>query len=224
MSVNCVPGNFTPVISRLSSTWVHLVIGAYLLPVMSMEPLFAVPLLSHVQLFVTMGCSTPGLPSFTISWSLLKLMSMTQWCPPAITSSVACSCSSRWFFSFSAFSPRGAQWMRDVASPVLPPASHAFTPCSESGSSGDRSVLCVCSASRARLFVTPWPVKLLCPWDSPATILEWVAIFSSRGSSWPRDRTCVSCLSYIGRFVKDTDTMRTFYLNLNSDFKAENFW
>ena len=27
-----------------------------------------------------------------------------------------------------------------------------------------------------------------------ARILEWVAMPSSRGSSWPRDRTCVSCL------------------------------
>ena len=30
-----------------------------------------------------------------------------------------------------------------------------------------------------------------------ARILEWVAISSSRGSSWPRDRTCVSCVSCI---------------------------
>ena len=30
-----------------------------------------------------------------------------------------------------------------------------------------------------------------------ATILEWVAIPSSRGSSWPRDRTCVFCNSFI---------------------------
>ena len=28
-----------------------------------------------------------------------------------------------------------------------------------------------------------------------ARILEWVAIFSSRGSSRPRDRACVSCIS-----------------------------
>ena len=27
-----------------------------------------------------------------------------------------------------------------------------------------------------------------------ARILEWIAISSSRGSSWPRDQTCVSCL------------------------------
>ena len=32
-------------------------------------------------------------------------------------------------------------------------------------------------------------------------ILEWVAMFSSRGSSWPRDQTCVSYVSCIaGRF------------------------
>ena len=32
-----------------------------------------------------------------------------------------------------------------------------------------------------------------------ARILEWVAISCSRGSSQPRDRTCVSCISCIGR-------------------------
>ena len=32
-------------------------------------------------------------------------------------------------------------------------------------------------------------------------ILEWVAISSFRGSSWPRDQTCVSCVSCsVGRF------------------------
>ena len=34
-----------------------------------------------------------------------------------------------------------------------------------------------------------------------ARVLEWVAIPSSRGSSWPRNWTSVSCISYIaGRF------------------------
>jgi len=32
----------------------------------------------------------------------------------------------------------------------------------------------------------------------PARKLEWVAMPSSRGSSWPRDQTCVSCIA--GRF------------------------
>ena len=28
-----------------------------------------------------------------------------------------------------------------------------------------------------------------------ARILEWAALLSSRGSSWPRDRSCISCVS-----------------------------
>ena len=34
-----------------------------------------------------------------------------------------------------------------------------------------------------------------------ARILEWVAISYSRGPSWPRDRTWVSCVSRIGRQI-----------------------
>ena len=38
-------------------------------------------------------------------------------------------------------------------------------------------------------------------WISLARILEWVAISSSRGSSWPRDQTLISCVSFtVGRF------------------------
>ena len=36
---------------------------------------------------------------------------------------------------------------------------------------------------------------------SPARILEWVAICYSRGSSWPRGQTQVSCISCIGRQI-----------------------
>ena len=50
-----------------------------------------------------------------------------------------------------------------------------------------------------------WPrgllrARLLCPGDSPGknTGGGWVAISFSRGSSWPRDRTPVSCIA--GRF------------------------
>ena len=34
-----------------------------------------------------------------------------------------------------------------------------------------------------------------------ARILEWVAIFYSRGSSQPRDHTCISSISCIGRWI-----------------------
>ena len=35
----------------------------------------------------------------------------------------------------------------------------------------------------------------------PARLLEWVAISSSRGSSWPRGQTLVSGISYIGKRI-----------------------
>ena len=38
--------------------------------------------------------------------------------------------------------------------------------------------------------------------------LVWVAMPSTRGSSQPRDWTCVSCVSYIGRWVLTTSTTR----------------
>ena len=34
-----------------------------------------------------------------------------------------------------------------------------------------------------------------------AKILKWIAISYSRGSSWPKDLTCISCTSYIGRQI-----------------------
>ena len=41
----------------------------------------------------------------------------------------------------------------------------------------------------------------------PERILEWVAISSSRGSSWPRGQTHISCISCaVGRFFTTSDT------------------
>ena len=52
--------------------------------------------------------------------------------------------------------------------------------------------------SRVWLFVTPcFSVHEI----FQARILEWVAISFSRRSSWPRDRTGISCVSCIGRWV-----------------------
>ena len=45
----------------------------------------------------------------------------------------------------------------------------------------------VCMLTCVRLFATSWTVQIL-----QARILEWVAILSSRGSSPPRDQTCIS--------------------------------
>ena len=58
--------------------------------------------------------------------------------------------------------------------------------------------------SCVQLFVTPWtiaPRALLFMGTLQAIILEWVAISFSRGSSRPRDWTCVSWVSCIGRRI-----------------------
>ena len=56
-----------------------------------------------------------------------------------------------------------------------------------------------CILSHVQQFVTPWTVACPCSCSSQARTLERVAISSSRGSSWPRDQTQVSCVSCIGR-------------------------
>ena len=60
----------------------------------------------------------------------------------------------------------------------------------------------VCVLSHVQLFVTPWTVACQVPLSMGifrARIPEWVAIPSSKGSSWPRDRTRVSGVSCFGR-------------------------
>ena len=49
-----------------------------------------------------------------------------------------------------------------------------------------------------------------------ARILEWAAIPFSRGSSWPRSRTQVSCLA--GRFFTIWATREASYPNLNINY------
>ena len=57
--------------------------------------------------------------------------------------------------------------------------------------------------SRVRLFATPWTVARQDPVPEIllARTLKWVAMPPSKGSSWPRDGTRVSCISCIGRWV-----------------------
>ena len=46
-----------------------------------------------------------------------------------------------------------------------------------------------------------WPTRLLCPWGFPGKNTGVGVISSSKGSSWPRYRSCISCISCIGRWV-----------------------
>ena len=56
------------------------------------------------------------------------------------------------------------------------------------------------------------PVRLFCPWDFRARILEWVVIPFSRGSSRPRDHIHVSCIA--GRFFT-SETLGKPYPRIN---------
>ena len=58
---------------------------------------------------------------------------------------------------------------------------------------------------------------LLCPWDSLARILEWVAILFSRGSSQPRTENHISCVFCIGgRFFTQWAIGEALLVLLNS--------
>ena len=65
--------------------------------------------------------------------------------------------------------------------------------------------MCACSVAQSCLTVCD-PIDCSPSGSSvhgifQARILDWVAISSSRGSSWPRDQTWVSGVSYVGRQV-----------------------
>ena len=56
--------------------------------------------------------------------------------------------------------------------------------------------------SHAQLFATLWnPPGPSVDGVFHARILKWVAISSSRGSSWPRDQTHISCISCMAREI-----------------------
>ena len=69
---------------------------------------------------------------------------------------------------------------------------------------------CAVSLSHVQLFATPWTVACQVPMSIlQARILEWVAYPFSRGSSWPRNPTKVSCIA--GRFFTSWVTREAHY-------------
>ena len=71
----------------------------------------------------------------------------------------------------------------------------------------DNSVCMLSHFSHVQLFATLWIVAHQAPLSMgilQARTLEWVAIPSSRGSSQPRDQTCIPHAFCIGRWVLST--------------------
>ena len=60
-------------------------------------------------------------------------------------------------------------------------------------------ILRACEHSQSCLSLLPTRLPYLWDFIFQARILEWLPISSSRGSSRPKDPTCVSCLSSTGR-------------------------
>ena len=72
--------------------------------------------------------------------------------------------------------------------------------------------------SRVQFFTTLWTAAHWAPLSTiffQARILEWVAISSSRGSSQPRDRTHISCVSFAGRFFTTSATWEALTSSLS---------
>ena len=82
---------------------------------------------------------------------------------------------------------------------------------------------CVLSSfSCVWLFVTSWTVALQAPLSMgilQVRILKWVTMPSSRGSSWPRDQTCVS--ASVGRLFTTEPTGKPILTSASNNFK---FW
>ena len=86
------------------------------------------------------------------------------------------------------------------------------------------SSTCVCACTRAQLCLPLCDSMECSPPSSSveffqARILEWVSISSPRASSRPRDRTCISCVSCIGRWIlyhcATWEKMQVFSLFMN---------
>ena len=80
--------------------------------------------------------------------------------------------------------------------------------------------------TRVQLFMTPWPSGSSVHEILQASILEWVAIPFSRGSSQPRDQTQVSCierqilyhLSHLGNISLSVCTQKVPFNLIISNF------
>ena len=165
--------------------------------------LFIVQLLSHVWLFATPWIAArQASPSFSISWSLLKLVSIESVMPSNHLLCRPLLFLPSIFLSIMVFSCESALHIRW---PKYWSFSFSISP------SNECSLLGLITWPRACVVLSHlvmsdslWShgleaARLLCPWNFPRQ--EWIVISYSRGSSPPRDRTHISFISCIGRQI-----------------------
>ena len=141
----------------------------------------SVQLLSRVQLFATPWMAACQASLFiTISRSSLRLTSIDPWCHSAISSSVVPFSSCPKSFPASESFPMSQLFAWGGQNTGVSTVA-TFLPKKSQGCAQSCPTLCE-------------PARLLCHGIFQTRMLEWAAIFYSRGSSSPRDQIHVSCV------------------------------
>ena len=70
----------------------------------------------------------------------------------------------------------------------------------------------------------PW-MKYVCRINSKERILEWVAVPSSKGFSWPRDPTSIFCVSWIagGFFITEPSEKPLYLIKTSNTWGTKNY-
>ena len=162
--------------------------------------------------------------SISIQSSAVHPAFLSLSCHPICSSYAVCWRFSRHILFFPVQFPNSSQvfykpWLVFIAF-VFSPAGRMLTPtyCFQVFS---QLSLCV--------YLTLWgPMNCSLPGSSvhgifQARLLEWVAISSFRGSSQPRDQTCVSCISCIGKYLPLAPPGKSSSWDYWTVFKVSNF-
>ena len=122
---------------------------------------------------------------YILSRSANKLISINTLCDICLTLKITCSCTVGW--------PGFAKIANSQHLQNLVILTYRILLCQDCYSEWVSTQLCPILCDSMECSLSGSSVHGV----FPARILEWVAISSSRGYSWPRDQTRIACISYI---------------------------
>ena len=142
---------------------------------------------------------TEGWRGLLLSYTALSHLLINGKCCCCISKQRMLPLSSHHIITAWMVSPEGTQDGKRL--PAICPSATAHSPLS-------LTVCLGCVHSRVRLFTTPWTAALqaLLSMELSRRKLEWSAVSSSRGSSWPKDWIPISCTA--GRFFTTARELR----------------